>query len=81
KPVIASAVGGLKEMVRDGENGFLFEPESVKNLALAIDKLLRADKEKLSRAALLSSEKYGPKAYFSEIMKIYQSLIDKNCAK
>lgn len=75
RPVIASASGGLKEMISDGENGFLFEPGDVKSLAGAIDKLLRADQEKLSRAALLASEKYRPDNYLPEIMKIYQKLI------
>lgn len=75
RPVIASASGGLKEMISDGENGFLFEPGNVKSLALAIDKLSRADQEKLSRAALLASEKYRPDNYLPEIMKIYQKLI------
>ncbi|MDP2709038.1 MAG: glycosyltransferase, partial [bacterium] len=78
KPVIASAIGGLKEMVADGENGFLFEAGKVKSLALAIDKLSRADREKLGRQALASSDQYELKNYFSEIMKIYQTLIDKS---
>jgi len=81
KPVIASAIGGLKEMVSDGENGFLFVPGDIKSLALAVNKLFQADQEKLSRAALAASEKYGPKNHLSEIIKIYQSLIDKNRAK
>lgn len=28
-PVLASAVGGLKQLVRDGENGLLFEPDNL----------------------------------------------------
>jgi len=37
-PVIASAVGGMTEVVRDGENGFLVPPGDVAALAAAIDK-------------------------------------------
>ncbi|MDD4271417.1 MAG: glycosyltransferase [Patescibacteria group bacterium] len=81
KPVIASAIGGLKEMINEGENGFLFKPGDVKGMALAIDKLFRADQEKLSQAALLSSEKYRPDNYLAEIMKIYQALLNKNYVK
>jgi len=32
-PVIASRTGGIAELIRDGENGFLFEPGSVAELA------------------------------------------------
>ena len=38
-PVIASRVGGLSEVVSDGETGLLVEPNDPDGLALAIDKL------------------------------------------
>jgi glycosyltransferase involved in cell wall biosynthesis len=33
KPIIASAFGGFKEVVRDGETGLLYEPQNVSDLA------------------------------------------------
>jgi len=36
KPVIASQVGGMPEVIRDGKNGLLFEPENVEQLARII---------------------------------------------
>ena len=77
KPVIASAIGGLKEMIADGGNGFLFKPGDAKSLALAIDKLNHADKEKLGQAAFLANAKYQSENYLIEITKIYQQLINK----
>ncbi len=43
-PVVASAVGGIKEVVVDGETGFLVSPGDEKEMAEAINKLL-ADKK------------------------------------
>jgi glycosyltransferase involved in cell wall biosynthesis len=39
-PVIATAVGGIPEVVRDGENGLLVPPRDVAGIASAIDRLV-----------------------------------------
>lgn len=39
KPVIASRVGGLPELVGDGENGYLVAPKDIEGLAQAIARL------------------------------------------
>lgn len=49
RPVIASAVGGLREAIRDGENGMLVPPGSVRALA---DRLLLLLKDPTLRARL-----------------------------
>jgi glycosyltransferase involved in cell wall biosynthesis len=43
KAVIASKVGGLKDLVINGETGLLFEPENVKQLAESIFNLLNGN--------------------------------------
>lgn len=48
-PVVSTRVGGLAEHVRDGENGFLVEPEAPRALAEAILRAL----EPTTRAALV----------------------------
>jgi colanic acid/amylovoran biosynthesis glycosyltransferase len=40
KPVVASAVGGIPELVEDGVTGFLVEPGDVAGLRAAIERLL-----------------------------------------
>lgn len=48
KTVVASRTGGLVEIVKHGENGFLVEPEDPKQLAQYIVKLLRSKQDRLS---------------------------------
>jgi len=50
-PVIATAVGGIPEVVRDGENGLLVPPRDVAEIAAAIDRLVRDDVLRASLAA------------------------------
>jgi glycosyltransferase involved in cell wall biosynthesis len=57
-PVIATAVGGVAEVVRDGENGLLVPPRDVDALAAAISRFVHEDglREKLAAAAAPSVE-------------------------
>lgn len=43
KPVIGSRRGGIPEMIRDGENGLLFEPRQLAALLTSLRKLANAD--------------------------------------
>jgi glycosyltransferase involved in cell wall biosynthesis len=54
KPVIASAVPGLAEVVREGETGFLVEPESPEGLALALA-AMSADRARAMAPAIAAS--------------------------
>jgi len=49
KPVIATAHGGSLETVIHNENGWLVEPSSPKELAVAIDKALAMSQDELNR--------------------------------
>ena len=41
KPVVASRVGGIPEIVKDGENGFLIEPKDVEGFSKKIKELIQ----------------------------------------
>ena len=41
KPVIGSNVGGIPDLIKDGKNGFLFEPKNSDNLAQKLRTLLK----------------------------------------
>jgi hypothetical protein len=43
KPVVATSVGGVPEVIKDGENGFLVPARSPDKLASKIIKLLNDD--------------------------------------
>lgn len=77
KPVVASCVGGITEIIENGINGVLVAPGSVKELARAIIGLLR-DKplaDKLGKAASESiTERYNRFKIAEESIKIYQGV-------
>jgi glycosyltransferase involved in cell wall biosynthesis len=68
-PVIATAVGGVPEVVRDGENGLLVAPRDPGALAAAIERFF-ADAElraRLGAAAPASVEVYSEESVFTRI--------------
>lgn len=75
KPVIASNHGGLTEIIKNNETGFLFEPNNVQELSEAIDKLIR--NEELRKEMGISGykrviEKFSIQKYVSNIEKILE---------
>ncbi len=68
-PVIATAVGGVPEVVRDGENGLLVPPGDPGALAAAIARFFADDalRASLRDAAARSVEGYSEDAVFAEI--------------
>jgi glycosyltransferase involved in cell wall biosynthesis len=43
RPIVAARVGGIPEVITDGENGLLFEPDDVASLVCAVRRLLEND--------------------------------------
>jgi glycosyltransferase involved in cell wall biosynthesis len=74
KPVLASRIGGLPELVLDGETGLLFDPGDEEALAGRM-KLLASDaglRERLgARAAEFAREELCPERHYERIMEIY----------
>ena len=52
-PVLAGRIGGIPELVRDGENGLLFEPRNVQAIRRAVERVLAEPRllERLSGGA------------------------------
>jgi len=68
-PVIATSVGGVAEVVRDGENGLLVAPGDAEALAAAVGRYLAdaALRERLRAAAARSVRDYDPEVVFGRL--------------
>lgn len=77
-PVIGAAIGGIPELVTDGETGLLFESGNVTALANAIAKVEQmADddvREMGRRGNNLMKERFGPLQYKERMFDLYTSL-------
>jgi len=78
KPVIATDMGGPKEIIQNGINGILISPNDPFNLAEVIVELLK-NKEKMNyiseNAVKTVEKKFTLEKHVREIEKIYEALI------
>ena len=77
KPVVGSAIGGIPELVRDGETGLLFPAGDADGLADRMRRLAgdAALGERLGRAGkALVARECSPEAHCARIMEIYRSV-------
>jgi glycosyltransferase involved in cell wall biosynthesis len=76
-PVIAARSGGIPDIVTDGVNGFLFDPEDENGALRATERLLRDPdrKETLRQAARQEAECWGWGAATRQLMGYYQKAI------
>jgi glycosyltransferase involved in cell wall biosynthesis len=73
RPVIASTVGGLPEVVHDGENGFLVPPDDPEALGNAIDRFFASDRATMERRAADSARRYS----WSEYAEVFKDLLSQ----
>jgi len=72
-PIVAYASGGLKETVKNGVNGFLFEDLTEEALEGAINKIEKLTKKEyldMSKAARRESQKYTYDEFASKLKKL-----------
>lgn len=75
KPVIATDVGGLAEVVLNEKTGFIVEPDSPEKLAEAVVRFYTENKEKeFVENVRLEKQKYSWERMVENIEKLYQSL-------
>ena len=76
KPVIASNIGSLPELVLDGVNGYLFKPADAQELcekvALLDDDAVVKKMGAASRARL--EDRFAPQTHYNTLMRIFDSV-------
>jgi glycosyltransferase involved in cell wall biosynthesis len=75
KPIIASNVGGIPDLIRNGENGILIPPASPDKLAEAIIDLIKSEdkRNRMGERGRFIAESYSDKAMVEKIEKLYES--------
>src|SRR6185295_16749851 len=82
-PVVASRVGGVEEVVVDGESGVLVPPGDAPALAAACARLMRNRDlaERLARAGVARArERFGIERMVRELEEHYRDLLDRSRA-
>ncbi len=74
RPVLASDIGGFKEMIRKGENGFLFNAGDIDDLSNKLKEILDMGDKLIKigeRAAKDVKHSNSPKGYYEYLLDIY----------
>nr|APP88212.1 hypothetical protein PCKR_427 [Paulinella micropora] len=76
-PVVGANRGGIPDIVTNGINGYLYEPEEENSLATATRKLLGNHEERLAlrEAARQEAERWGWKAATDQLRDYYQQIL------
>lgn len=75
-PVAAFAVGGIPEMIRPGETGFLARPHDPEDLARGICGLLARGGGMRAASAAFARETYSPETVARRHLDLYRSLLE-----
>jgi glycosyltransferase involved in cell wall biosynthesis len=78
KPVLGAKIGGIPEMIVDGETGWLFESGNVDNLGESLQVIMAAENSLISRMGLAGHEyaqrEYSRQRYVNSMLALYAEL-------
>jgi glycosyltransferase involved in cell wall biosynthesis len=79
KPVVGSNVGGIPDLIKSGENGFLVEPRDVNGLAAAIEKLLldKNMRQAMGKKGQTIAPNFSEAKMIEKIDALYASLLHR----
>ncbi len=80
RPVVATDVGGISEWLKDGETGYLVKPQSPKDFAEKIIKLLNNKEllKKMSQNAVEQAKEFSIQNHAGRIIKVYKDTMTIN---
>ena len=83
RPVIASRIGGIPDVVADGETGLLVPPGDIEALRSAMAELLANPelREQMGCAAVQRAAQFSASAIVPRVERIYQELIENGNGK
>ncbi|MEN9217963.1 MAG: glycosyltransferase family 1 protein [Gloeomargarita sp. DG_2_bins_126] len=75
-PVVAARRGGITDVVQDGVNGFLFEPEQELGLVTAVQQVLASpgQRQRLQVMARREAERWGWAAATAQLRRYYEQV-------
>jgi glycosyltransferase involved in cell wall biosynthesis len=78
-PVIGADIGGIPELISDGETGFLFRAGDADSLANSLSRAAAAGTQELGamkrRCHELAVERHGPNAYLDALLATYAKVL------
>ncbi len=78
KVIIASNTGGMPEIIKEGDNGFLFSPKNIIELREKINQLKKVNLEEMSISAKKSVSDLNPENNIKNIENVYLKLLNRN---
>jgi glycosyltransferase involved in cell wall biosynthesis len=77
RPIVTTDVPGCREVVKDGENGFLVPAKDAKELSIAIQKLINNPKLLISmgkKGRLMAEQEFSIHQIVEQTLKLYKTL-------
>jgi glycosyltransferase involved in cell wall biosynthesis len=78
RPVVAFDVGGVREWLVDGQNGFVVAPRNVQELAERLGQLLSDERlrQAMGRNGVeLARTRFNPKRHVDSMLALYDELL------
>ncbi len=77
-PIVAADSLGMPEIVRDGENGYLFEPDNINDIAEKIQQILSDEKlrKEFAKSSREIALEYSVERFVNSLEEVYSNVIN-----
>lgn len=77
-PVLTTIYNGARQFIKDGENGYIFDPLNEKNVIEILEKINESNLDKFSECSLKYVEEYSTKLVMDKFYKNLACFCEKN---